>query len=157
MRRILNFLIILFILESTAFSQWFKGNGLYYGSSFRSLASSQPYVYVGTFSEGVYRSTNNGLHWEQSGLGANYIYSLASNNNIVYAGTYGNGIYVSTNYGTNWVQTLPSRYVRTIATGTSTVYTGTDSYGVYLSTNNGQNWIQTSLNNKSVWALAVNG
>lgn len=34
---------------------------------------------------------------------------------------------------------------------------GASSYGVFLSTNNGSNWSQTSLNNRHVYSLAING
>lgn len=43
-----------------------------------------------------------------------------------------------------------------VSSGTS-IFAGTSSTGVFITTNNGTNWTQTSLNNKTVNALAVNG
>jgi hypothetical protein len=43
-----------------------------------------------------------------------------------------------------------------LASSGNNIFCGSN-YGVYLSTNNGTNWTQTTLNNRNVYSLAVNG
>lgn len=65
-------------------------------------------VYIGSYTSGVYRSTDTGLTWykRSTGLTNKKIQSLAvhpSNSNIIYAGTYAGGLFKSTNAGESWV------------------------------------------------------
>ncbi len=64
-------------------------------------------VYAGSFTNGVYKSTDQGMTWykKSNGISKLSIQSLAINPtspNIVYAGTYAGGLYKSTDSGENW-------------------------------------------------------
>ena len=71
------------------------------------LTYNSNYIFAGSSTERVYRTSNNGLNWENisSGIPQNSfdaIYSLkALNNYVLVAGT-GTGIYASTNNGNAW-------------------------------------------------------
>jgi hypothetical protein len=119
-----------------------------------SLAAQGNNVYAGTFSNGVYFSANNGATWFQTPLNNQYVRSLAANGNYVFAGTF--GLYLSTNNGTSWTQTLFGQYVYSLAVNGNYVFAGTGN-GVFLSTDNGTGWSPTTLENREVDALAVNG
>ena len=123
-------------------------------------------IYAGTFNNGVYLSTNNGINWTQTSLNNRTIFSLAVKDNIIFAGSYNNltpyGVYMSTNNGINWTQTsLNYQSVSSLAVSGNNVIAGSYNYsnpsGIYLSTDNGTTWTQTSLNNRTAYALAVNG
>jgi len=115
-------------------------------------------IFVGTYINGVYLSTNNGTTWTQTALNNEYVYSLAVLGNNIFAGTE-NSVYLSTNNGTTWTQTaLNNKSVISLVTLGNNIFAGTaDSSGVYLSTNNGTTWTQTALNNLNVYSLAVLG
>ena len=78
-------------------------------------ANISGYCYVG---DGIYRSDDGGITWENKGLGLQYIISKIivhpTNSNIVYAATMGlpfdrddnRGLYKTTDGGTSWEQVL---------------------------------------------------
>jgi hypothetical protein len=51
---------------------------------------------------------------------------------------------------------IESKYIRCVASGTNAIYAGSAWKGLYYSANSGVSWIQTSLNNTTVFSLAVN-
>jgi photosystem II stability/assembly factor-like uncharacterized protein len=64
-------------------------------------------MYVGTYGDGIFKSTNGGTSWSaiDNGLTNSAVYSLVidpTNTNTIYAGTWGGGIFKSTNGGTSW-------------------------------------------------------
>ncbi len=74
-----------------------------------SLTSNANYIFAGTSSERVYRTSDNGLNWENVSTGLpqsqfDAVYSIkALTNNFLILGT-GTGIYASSNNGSNWFQ-----------------------------------------------------
>jgi len=124
---------------------------------------TQSTIYAGSFTTGIWKSTNTGLNWVQmnSGLTNLNVQTMAisnSNPNVLYCGTSqagtGAGIYKSTNAGVNWTQinsgiVETSIGVQSIAISPVNpdiayvaIFDGlTDSQqGVYKTTNGGTNW-----------------
>ncbi len=116
------------------------------------------YVYAGCFypshntNNGVWVSTNNGVNWTETPLNNVDIYTLTMSGSYLFAG--GNGIFLSTNNGANW-QLSTNIGAWSLASNGSFIYAG--GGGVIVSTNYGANWTQTSLNNESIYSLAVYG
>ncbi len=156
-------IILLFALSGQiSKAQWVEmSNGI--GSIWvSSLAVSGNNIFAGTSpGSGIFKSTDNGLSWNQTSLNNQDIRSIAVNGNIIYAGSLsGNGVYKSTDNGTSWIQTsLNNITIRSLAVNGNYVYAGayTPNFGVYRSTDNGTTWNQTSLNNQLIRALTVNG
>lgn len=112
-------------------------------------------MYVGTQTQGVFKSIDGGLSWAQnnSGLVNMKIGTLAIDPHLsttIYAGTYGtdgtNGAaYKSKDSGENWVNIsngLGGAYVLSLAIDplySSNIYAGT-SDGIFKSTNGGERW-----------------
>lgn len=126
-----------------------------YPGTVYSLAVSGNNVFAGSQNGGVYRSTNNGLSFTQSGLNYynQWIYSVAVNGNNVFAGSYlDSGIYRSINNGDTWTRTsLNTRYVSALAMSGNNVFAGitpsgslVNNWGVYQSTDNGSSWSQAN-------------
>lgn len=90
------------------------------------------YIFAGTSSERVYRTSNNGVSWENvsNGLPQNAfdaIYSIkAISNNVLIAGT-GTGIFASSNNGINW-----SNFNQGIEAGAQMRSDGLFKFGSYL-------------------------
>jgi Secretion system C-terminal sorting domain len=119
-----------------------------------SLAAQGNNVFAGTFNNGVYYSANNGATWFQTPLNNHNVWSMAVNGNYAFAGTF--GLFLSVNNGTSWSQVLFNQYVYSLAANGNNVFAGTGN-GVFLSADNGASWSQTTLQNREVDALTVNG
>ncbi|MBN8572029.1 MAG: T9SS type A sorting domain-containing protein [Ignavibacteria bacterium] len=61
-------------------------------------------IYAGTATEGLYKSSNNGLSWYavNNGTSFGWVHSLASYGQYIFAGT-DSGLFMSSNNGTSWV------------------------------------------------------
>jgi hypothetical protein len=121
-------------------------------------------VYAGTLSEGVFKSTDGGTSWTQTGaeLPPVAITALAIADDSLYAGTH-YGLYRSRDGGTSWSPVELSGWVNALAVAPgvpSTVYAGlgTDGYwyGLFKSTDGGDTWLQAGVH-EGVVALSVSG
>ena len=68
----------------------------------------------------------------------------------------------SINIYAQWVQVnngMGARWILSLTTSGNDIFVGTShpAAGIFLSTNNGTSWTQTSLNNRNVFSIAVNG
>ncbi len=154
------FILVVYILSVSlqTNAQWVQYSSGMGNKDVQSLAYSGTKIFAGTYSNGVYLSTNNGTNWTQTSLNNRDIRALAIIGNNVIAGTMNYGIYFSTNNGANWTQSnLVTEDVRTLAVSGNNVFAGTDHTGVYISTNNGSSWTQTSMNNITVNSLFISG
>jgi len=120
--------------------------------------------FAGTAYYGVYRSTNVGVGWVQSGLSDKTVYSLALSGSNLVAGTNLYGVWLSPNNGSTWSQTsLSYETVRSLAVSGSYIFAGTawgtppGTGGVYRSPDNGSTWLKVGLDEKTVYALAFSG
>ncbi|HUN66698.1 MAG TPA: fibronectin type III domain-containing protein [Bacteroidota bacterium] len=111
-----------------------------------SLALNGTTVFAATESDGVYRSTDNGLTWDSlnAGFGGfKDVRSLASGGSAMYAGLDPGGMYRSTNNGLSWDSInagLPYGGIEAVAYSGGTVFAGSFGNGVYASTNAGLSW-----------------
>jgi photosystem II stability/assembly factor-like uncharacterized protein len=126
---------------------------------------------------GVYKSTDSGETWIQSGttgiattnLNVTALAVNTSNENSVYIGLRGDGLFHSIDGGVNWTNIGQGIADQTIlgivlVDNNSIIYAATKSKGVYKSTNNGTSWTQvlsevntsTDFSTKLLIAIAVN-
>jgi uncharacterized repeat protein (TIGR02543 family) len=142
-----------------------------YGGGVSSLAidpATPTTLYAGTYSGGVFRSTDSGATWTavNTGLTSQDIRSLAINPAApatLYAGIWGGGVFRSTDSGTSWTALntgLTHHVVWSLAINPltpTTLYSGTYD-GVFRSTDSGTTWtaVNTGLTNEHVQSLAIN-
>src|SRR5262245_58282079 len=110
-----------------------------------SMTSNGGYVLAGTYNNGVYRSSDNGLTWTQvnNGLGNLNIRGLTTHNGKVYAGTEA-GAFVTADNGLTWTDI--SYGLAGIYAIYDFVFVGSDILvgtlnSVYKSTDNGATWL----------------
>lgn len=83
-------------------------------------------IFAGT-AKGVYRSTDDGQSWQQSGLKDTTIQALWGNGSVIFAGTT-SGVFLSTNNGSTWKafnSGLTNLNVRSLWSNLDTVFVGT--------------------------------
>jgi photosystem II stability/assembly factor-like uncharacterized protein len=162
---IVIFLFCISIQFQIASAQWVqKSNGMATNQEIDAIAISGNNVFAGIYLGGIYRSTDYGESWVQSGLSNLDVYTIAVNGTYIFAGTEGGGIFRSSNNGTTWTTVnngLTSLFVNVITINGTNIFAGTvhtSQYGgVYLSTNNGDSWVSIGLTNYYVRTLAANG
>jgi photosystem II stability/assembly factor-like uncharacterized protein len=134
--------------------------------------SGQTSIFAGTWSSGVFRSTDDGATWTAINTGlpafpndvSEYctVWSLVSNGQTLLAGIRDRGIYRSTDGGASWSEVnsgLTDFQVYALAVTGSNLLAGTDVGGVFLSTDNGTSWDQANdgLHQVPITSLAVAG
>lgn len=155
MKRIIFILVLISLAKSEAQNFWLKTNfptdnsQLY--SVYSMITNSSDELLAGTFAKGIFKSTDQGNTWSQSGLDGQWVISFAkSSDGIIYAGsvgsTYGSGIFKSIDGGTSWTKVLD------LQGGINCVYVDSDGNvyvglnysssenGIYFSSNGGANW-----------------
>jgi hypothetical protein len=119
------------------------------GLSTKEIGSStffNGYIFMGTYGDGIYRSSDNGNTWIQknNGLtndaltGITYFTGIGS---YVFACTF-DGIFRSNNNGDSWTQIntgLPDLFALTLINVGGTLYAGTEN-DISKSTDNGDHW-----------------
>jgi len=108
-RKLCIYILVLFINSICVLqAQWVQTNGPHTNkiSCLTGESNNQGTmrIYVGTYGEGIYSSTDKGISWTSinNGLVSSYVYSLVIHNNRIYAGCSG-GICYSTDKGANWI------------------------------------------------------
>ena len=106
---------------------------------------------VGSSSDGVYKSTDGGMHWFATDLAGGYypVYAIVINpqsSSTLYAGLRGQGVYKSTNGGNSWYtvntglgDTTTVDELAIDSTNPAVLYAGTDG-GIYKTTDGGAHW-----------------
>jgi len=104
-------------------------------------------LYVGTFSKGIFKSTNNGDTWSEVNDGIAFLNIQALTSNVqghVFAGSSGGGIYRSVDDGKTWSQInngLTNLYIAALAVNKEgAVFCITGFSRVFRSTDNGETW-----------------
>ena len=113
------------------------------------------HIFVAAYTQGVYRSTDNGATWSLIGFQNNWLKVLEINSNgVIFAGT-DVGLFRSSDNGNNWTQITDFQVRDVTFDKNGFVYVSTDK--VYRSTNNGDNWteISTGLPDAYINSLAV--
>jgi len=159
------FLLILSVnVSHQSFSQWVQcSNGIGANQKITSIISCGSYLYAGSSTGGVYRSSDYGDNWQavNTGLGNLSVSTLYYSNNKIFAGTFGSGVYISTDSGGSWSNAsggLSNFYINCFYYFGNKIYAGTsdtlgNSGGVYVTTNSGANWSFTGLTGLSVKAF----
>ncbi len=155
-------LIFILIFTTTKTLAHFGSKGPFGGSvSCSSVYDST--VYIGTFTGGVYQSTNAQLiSWQpiSVGLKSGKISALTHSGAYLFAGTMDSGVYIFNGYvGTDkyWVKInngLTNLKIKSLfAIDSITILAGTDGSGLFKTTNKGSTWTPVnsmSLNNASI-------
>ncbi|MBS1493072.1 MAG: T9SS type A sorting domain-containing protein [Bacteroidetes bacterium] len=96
-------IIFLILISSNLYSQFSNVEGLY-GGPVNAVCKYGNYLFAGTYGAGTYRSSDNGLNWEEcnNGITNLQIKSVETDLNNIYCGTYGGGVFKSTDYGVSW-------------------------------------------------------
>jgi hypothetical protein len=148
----------LLLIPCRGTAQWMDlgspGGGGMYGFCF--LGET---VFAASTSGGVYRSTDQGVHWFPTGTGltTTNVRSVVSHNGLVIAGTLGGGVFVSGDRGASWgPPALAGRYVQALLSYGDLVFAGTEQ-GIFKSSDRGVSWSpsSTGLTNPTVTALAA--
>jgi hypothetical protein len=107
--------------------------------------------FIGTGSDGVFRTTNNGVQWTQTSLGQGKpITGLAVRGpDLIATANIVDGVYRSTNDGSTWTQIMNNFTTfgptcLTVGSG-GTIYVGTSDAGILRSADNGSTWFGSFL------------
>lgn len=123
------------------------------GKDIFSLGIKGNYIFAGSSSEGVFRTSNEGATWAQinTGLTQLSVKSLAVIDPLVYAGT-NSGIYSTSNNGSSWIIAgLEGASVNALAVIGSQLFAGTGN-GVYVKGSTGT-WSLTGFQNTEIVSL----
>ena len=82
------------------------------------------YIYAGTSANGVYRSSDNGLSWTQTGLATGEVKGITVSGNNIFAATYANDVQVSTNNGLTWTSMNVNGYNYSVAANVNNIFIG---------------------------------
>ncbi|HEV8514536.1 MAG TPA: IPT/TIG domain-containing protein, partial [Cyclobacteriaceae bacterium] len=143
---------------------WADANGSLSYPSPRCFFANSSTVLVGTYGGGIFKTTDQGLHWSSSnsGLMSNgFIYSMAYDGTTLFAGT-PKGVIKSTDLGANWTTAntgISNTIVLALAASNGKVFASISGGGVYLSSDNGTSWsaVNTGLSNTDVRSLLISG
>ena len=137
------------IFLSTNFGASWEASGLT-NQIVKAIDTVGKYIFAGTASGKIFRSTNYGLTWMENlncPSSVNALEALITNtgDSIIYVGTNGNRIYRSTDFGNTWSNIISSAplnsYISTfLLTPDNFLYVGTLGGGIYLSQNHGISW-----------------
>jgi photosystem II stability/assembly factor-like uncharacterized protein len=140
------------------------GTGLPLGISISCITISGSNLFAGSYLNGMYLSSNNGISWNliNNGLSEQYINCLASVGSKVFTGTDDGGIFITTNNGTNWIINntgMTFLNVNRLESAGPNLYAGTFyNTGIFVSTNDGANWVYTGLNHQTYFrSLVISG
>jgi photosystem II stability/assembly factor-like uncharacterized protein len=154
--------LLLFFFSSISICQWTQTNGPHEGS-ISCMSFNGTKLFAGTFSEGVYFSTDYGGNWTQvnngmTNLSINTIHSKSEN---IFVGTY-DGIFLSMDNGNSWSPQnngLTSMEVRSLTSEGNKLFAGTWGGGVFVSTDDGLSWngVNSGLENQNINTLFITG
>ncbi|MCI0448278.1 MAG: T9SS type A sorting domain-containing protein [Chlorobi bacterium] len=123
----------------------------------RYVAANDDGLIILTSGIGVFRSTDEGLSWNQtSNQGSSYNRPvIISGNNVYIGGVNNGGVFISTNSGVTWNQGGLNSFVYSLALNGNILYGG--SFGVFSTTNNGLSWDQLTLCIQDVYTMVSSG
>nr|WP_315147857.1 T9SS type A sorting domain-containing protein [uncultured Flavobacterium sp.] len=146
MKRIFTLLLIVF-LSTVANAQWTLCNKPTGVSPF-SLMIHNDTIYMGTVSNGIYRSTDGGTNWTQinSGITSLQIWAINQVGAAVFASSTSGNVYKSINGGDSWVLSntgiSSTAIVRKFVSYNGKIFAATTNTGILISNDNGSSWAQ---------------
>lgn len=136
------------IYKSQIGSSWTLINNGLNSLNIQCLGYKDNYMFCGSRSNGISRSTNVGQNWDpaNNGLLTYDVRGLCSNESGIFLFTdnEGNtsGVYFSSNYGSNWVFSgLTNKDIVSMVSINNLMFAMVYNEGIYRSTNNGVNWL----------------
>ncbi|MDP4192992.1 MAG: hypothetical protein Q8858_15610, partial [Bacteroidota bacterium] len=128
-------------------AQWVRMKGPY-GWEFNQFSAGNSIILAGGPSHGIYRSTDNGLHWLEanSGITNTDITSLGLYKQNFLAGVWDGTntlLYLSTDNANSWAQVntiSPKQSITSFAVKDSIIFLGTYGDGIYSSIDGGFHW-----------------
>jgi photosystem II stability/assembly factor-like uncharacterized protein len=152
-------LVSILMVPSSVLPQWTRTNGPE-GISIESLAYIDDAIYAGTYTDGLYGSTDDGITWFplNSGIETEDVTAIVDLPGYLFIGTFGSGVFRSTDAGQTW---LPSSngtnlYVTAMVAKDPYIFAGTSGDGVYRSSDNGETWEQL-FEYYSILSMGVSG
>jgi photosystem II stability/assembly factor-like uncharacterized protein len=142
MRKTIFYLCIIFLLSLiiSANAQWRLTSGPEGGLIDGIGSNGSSTIFCAPHNNGVYRSTDNGLHWKSSGLSNKSIYSFFFKGNYVFALDGNIGLYRSGNNGSTWTDLNFTQFPWCMTVKGSYIYMGLSS-GIIRSADNGNTWV----------------
>ena len=164
--------IVLVLLCPIATAQWVQTNGPN-GGDIRCFAvapaagDSGRTLLAGTYSSGVFRSSDGGTRWSaaNAGLTCHCVNALlagssdGASGSTLFAGT-SRGIFRSTDRGKTWSGTRSESAdpdVRSLVPFGTSLFAGTWGGGILRSTDNGETWTDAGLAGACITSFAVRG
>lgn len=138
---------ILFFQFFSAGAQWVKcplPAGVYPFS----LAIHADTIYLGTISNGLYRSVNAGTSWTEinTGIVNKQIWTIYCTGNQIFAAAANGNVYRSSNGGDSWVAAnngiSSTTIIKSFAAFDGKLFAASTNKGIYISTDNGNTWAQ---------------
>ncbi len=157
--------LVICLSATKATSQWVRMNGPY-GWEFDMFTANDSAILATGTSRPIYRSTDGGLHWAESGNGIwnVEITALGTCKQAFLAGASDGTntlLFLSSDNGANWEQVntiSPTESITCFASNDSGLFAGTYGDGVYVSKDGGLNWSKpanTGLEHSVVALLTV--
>lgn len=143
-------------------SFWRQTNGPDGGSVYSLQSDGNGNIYANAYSA-VFRSSDRGQHWDQSGLRTALVASLAVNGQgDVFAGSNNLGMFRSTDHGTTWTAInagLTEAWFPSVAVaGNGDIYAGSGTGNLFRSTDNGDRWglLYTTPSGNRIYSIVFN-
>lgn len=146
MKRIITLLLVLFFTTITN-AQWSLCNNPSGALPF-SLTIQNDTLYLGTLSNGIYRSTDGGSSWTQinNGITSLQIWNIAYVNGALFASSTNGTVFKSTDGGNNWVLSntgiSTTTIIRNFVFFNNKIFATSTNKGIYISNDNGNSWTQ---------------
>jgi photosystem II stability/assembly factor-like uncharacterized protein len=143
-------LSLISVLPSTGFAQsWTKLSLSLKAAVSSAIQLPSGVILAGTFSDALYRSSNDGATWEKKsvGNGTEDIWALSvTQNGTILAATGSHGVYRSSNEGVSFTNSNSGLNGTSFAFGIipQTKYLVVGNFGVYRSSNDGKSWSPTN-------------
>lgn len=162
-KMLLLMLLVVAVDSGLVQAQWIETNGPFssYGGTATSLLNVGPDVLAGTFQDGVFISTDEGLTWTPTSTGMinGSVNCMAVSGADIFAGT-NNGIYMSSDGGTSWSGVGAGGvviYVESITATDSTVFAGSVTGISILTRHSNDSWSAVYKSLAYVLTLAIVG
>lgn len=144
----LSILLAVLLLSTATFAQWTKSNGVN-NRTVTVLGNNESTMFAGTENDGLYRSDDYGMTWNQAGLQNLEITSIITKDSTLVIGTAGCGLFISKNNGREWTDIGRNTPTPAVAFSIkdSTLFVSTIGSGLYRSTDSGLHWSNVFVNN----------